>query len=54
MLMYIAYPHEPILHNTVNYVHFLSLPDFTRTCPSTGAEGVFAMRSTHSTFEIDW
>ena len=27
--MYLAYPLEPTLHNTINYINFLSLPDFT-------------------------
>jgi len=40
MLMYIAYPHEPIVHNTITYVHFLSLPDFTlMTCTEWNQPG---------------
>jgi len=33
MLMYLAYPHKPTLHNTLNHVTFFSLSDFTlMTC----------------------
>jgi len=32
--MYFAYPHEAILHNTINYVHFLHvrLPALKASC----------------------
>jgi len=29
MLIYLVYSHEPILRNTINYVHFFSTLDFT-------------------------
>jgi len=48
MMMYLAYPHEPILHNsTINYVRFLSLPDFTLIIAPNGInQDVNVIRST--------
>jgi len=54
-VVYLAYPHAPILHNAINYVQFLSLPDFTQmTCTEWNLKGANVKRSAHSTFEISW
>jgi len=57
--MYVDVPRKPTRahiaqQNTINYVHFLSLPDLAlTTCPeSVGVLNV--MQSTHSIFEMDW
>jgi len=53
MLMYLAYPQEPILHNTINYVYFSQLTMYIEQAfPSTGPEGV--RHAIYPQFLWDW